>query len=292
MKRFLLVLAVVAVFVVAGVGYWIFGTSTQIKRSVMSRLAVRTTGIAGFESNPYVHGVQQFASVPSQIVSEDAARDPAKTGVYAVAWKAPKNSGNADLLIEILPTSSDANTARHALQHEYATKKDYSSAGLTLLGKFSIPQIPGVFASSFVTSSKGATPTFVDTMLFRVGRVAVSAVVQDTKRSAIDQDATQFAVSEMRVLDATEPAFSMSSQVHQPLTALWFVLGALGVSAAVVAAPPLLRYRRARIETRADRMRRREQRHISARGGKVLKRRGGPAWQATGRHRAGQRARR
>jgi hypothetical protein len=292
MRRTLLVVAVVVIFILAGVGYWLFGTSTQIDRSEMSRLSVASTGLPSFEAKPYLHGPQQFASVPSKVLSEEAASEPAQTGVYAVGWKTASGKGNADLLIELLPTDATAESARQALQHEYATKKIYTSAGLKLLGTFPVPAVPGAFTASFSPTSSKNSSTVVDVVLFRVGRVAVSVVVQDQAHSGFNQQAASFAVAEKNVLERTEPRFSMSSQVHRPLTALWFGLVALGVSAAIVAAPRLLAYRRFRVEHRAERARRRELRHISARGGKVLKRRGAPAWQNHSRHRSRQRARR
>jgi hypothetical protein len=291
MRRLWLVPVVVVVFVLAGVGYWAFGTSLKIDRSVMSRLAVPSTGIPSFKAKPYVHGVQQFASVPSRIVSQEAARDPANTGIYAIGWKNASDTNDADLLIEFLPTDATAETARKSFETQYANKKDYGAAGLTRLGDFAIPEIPGVFTSSFASETRGSPTSYVDVIVFRVGRVAVSTVVNAHKRAGLDGHASSFAVSEKNLLEREEPGFSMSSKVHRPITALWWGLGALVVCALVVGTAPLLRYRRARREHHVERLRHRQQQHITARGGKVLKRRPAPAWQA-GRHRAGHRARR
>lgn len=291
MRRLWLIPVVVVVFVLAGAGYWAFGTTVKIDRSVMSRLSVPSTGIPTFKTKPYVHGVQQFASVPSHIVSQEAARDPAGTGVYAIGWKNAKDTNDADLLLELLPTKATAETARKTFENQYENKKDYTAAGLKRLGDFAIPQIPGAFTSSFISAPRGSPTSYVDVIVFRVGRVAVSTVVNSQTRTELDQHAASFAVSEKNRLDAEEPGFTMSSKVHQPLTALWWGLGALALSAIIVGAAPLLRYREARREHHAERVRHRQQQHITTRGGKALKRRPAPAWQA-GRHRSGQRSRR
>jgi hypothetical protein len=286
-------IVVVVIFLVAGAAYGLFGATTQINRNEMARLVVDQTHLPGFEVKPYLDQPQNLSSVPSKILAEAAARDPAKTGVYSRGWRNTSSSGTAGFLIELLPTASEAKKQKETLQEGYAIKKDYSAAGLTLVGPFDVPGIPGVFAREFtVAASQGSPATTVDFVIFQVGRVAVSLGVQDANSSR--QGTVQLATAEMHLLRQEEPGFSMTSSAHEPITALWFGLGALAVSLVVVGVPAAIVHRRRRRERQAVKARRQEQRHVTSRGGKVLRRRGVPAWQArpTSRRRSRVRSRR
>ncbi len=275
--------AIVIVLALAGAGFALFGSSTEIHRSEMSKLVVHTSGLAGVPHKPYLDKPQSFTSVPAKILAQAAASDPSHTGVYTVGWKNPASSENVGLLIELLPTASAAQSARSELQKEYATKKSYQAAGLTLVGSFSVPKVPGAFAREFTTTatSTNSSPTTVETVLFQVRRVAVSVMVQSVKSAGLRQGASRLASSELQLLQRAEPHFAMTTSVHRALTALWYGLGALGVSLAIIFGPTVLLELQLSRERRAERAVRREQRHVSARGGKVLKRKSVPAWQTS-----------
>ncbi len=277
------ILAIVIVFALAGAGFALFGSSTEVHRSEMSRLVVHTSGLTGVPSKPYLDKPQSFTSVPSKTLAQAAANDPGRTGVYTVGWKNSASSENVGLLIELLPTASAAKSARSELEKEYATKKSYQAAGLTFVGSFSVPKVPGAFAREFTTTatSTSSSPTTVETVLFQVRRVAVSVMVQSVKSADLRQGVSQLAASEMALLQRTEPDFVMTTSVHRALTALWYGLGALGVSLGIIFGPMVLFELQLNRERRAERAVRREQRHVNARGGKVLKRKSVPAWQAS-----------
>jgi hypothetical protein len=282
-RRFLRIGAIVVVFVLAAIGYVVFGSSTEINRSDMAKLVVHVSGVASLARNPYVSQPQSFGSVPSRTITAEAAKDPAQTGVYSIGWKNAASTGNADILLELLPTASTARRALLELESQYSAKKDYSAAGLKLVGPFTPPKVPHAFAREFTTASpqKGSPATTVFVVVFQVDRAAVSVLVEDVKTAGLEQGAARLAASEARLLRRVEPHFSMVASVHRPLTGLWFGLGALGVSVVIGSTPAATLELKRRRERRISRARRREQRHVTARGTKVLKRRAVPTWQTS-----------
>ena len=269
------------VVVLCGIGYAVFGSSTQINRSDMSRLVVQTVKLPKVNPKPYLSEAQSAASVPTKVLSQEMAKDPASAGAYTIGWQSHSATSYANLLVELLPTRSSAKAARNSLQEQYAKKKDYSQLGLTLVGSLSIPQVPGVFASEFTVSatSKGAAPTALDVVAFQVKRVAALIVVQGSTSAGIKSGTTGLAVSEEQLLQREEPRFSMSQTAYRALRALWFGLGALVVSLLVIFSPVGVRLLEDRRTQQTLRARRQEDRHVSARGSKVLKGRKPPAWQ-------------
>ncbi len=272
--------AIIVVFILAAVGFVVFGSSTAINRSEMAKLVVHSSGIKGLANKPYVSQPQSFASVPSRTITSEATKDPARTGVYSIGWKNAASTGNADILLEILPTATAARSARDELEAQYSAKKDYTAAGLKLIGSFSAPEVPHAFAREFATASpqKGSPATTVFVVVFQVGRAAVSVLVEDVKVAGLERGTLDLAAAEVRLLRRAEPHFSMTSSVHRPLTALWFGLGALGVSVVIWSLPSATLELRRRRERRISQARRREQRHVTARGTKVLRRRAMPSW--------------
>lgn len=268
------ILAAALVVLLGGIAYAVFGAATEVNRADMSRLTVQTLHLPSFQAKPYVNKAPSISSIPSAILTEESARDPAMTGAYAVGWKTTQGSGNADLLIELLPTASSAKQARSALQRQYQTKKDYAAAGLTRVGSLSIPQIPGAFAAEYseAAQSKSTPPVSVGVVVFQVHRVAVFLQILGVSRTDLGADVSSLAVSEQRVLDQRESGFSMSRSVYQASRGLWIGIGVLVGLLIVALAPATMRSVRSRRERRLRKAEQARHRHVTTRGSSVLRR--------------------
>jgi len=297
-SRVFLAVTVIAVVVIGALGYAFFGTATTLDASRLSRLVVPSTGFAGFKPHPVIKTVISTEKSPSAVVKAAGASHPTETGIFQTEWAGSSKTDEAGIMVQLLPTESEARSVLGELKSDYSAAKKLSAESLTLVGQFTVPALPGVFAARYVNeSSKSASEPKAEAaesiyiILFRVHRVAAFVVVDVSSSTTTQQDAASLALSEAEQLRRAEPGLSLTETVRPVSRVLYFALGTLAVVAVVAALPRLRRVMTDRRESKETRARAREHQHVRARGSKVMRRQSVPAWQrprSSGRRRSGR----
>jgi hypothetical protein len=281
----------IAIVAVGAVAYAFLGTTTAVDESRLSRLVVPATGFKGFKPHPLKSSIEPPSKSPSSVVKAAGASHPTETGIVQVAWSASTKENEAGVMVQLLPTPAEARAVLAELKSDYSAPKKVSAESLTLVDKFTVTALPGAFAARYAPTSSKTSSADIYIVLFQVDRVAAFVVVDVSSSAVTEKDAGALAVSEAQHIRRVELGFTLAQTVRPFLRALWFALGTVLVAGAVLAFPRIRRFMTDRRERMEDRARLREQRHVRARGSKVMRRQSVPAWQrprSTGRRRSGR----
>lgn len=262
----------VAVFVLAAIGYWVVFQGTQPSPDWISTLIVAHPGSAELKAEPASSEVVEPSKSTWREVKEAAAVQPDQTGGYSRTWDSTKSSSDSlSVLVEVVPTSSDAEKVHGQVLAEYADAKTLKRDGATVTSRFGVRGVPGAQGVAFqvaASSSAGASKGTV--VVFDVGR-AVAAVYVETSTGALkgfDLDAV--ARREHALLERREPAFSLATPTRSALASALYGVAAVLVASLAYLVPGGVRRSRQRRDARHAAALRHEYR---SRGSKVLQRR-------------------
>ncbi len=286
-------LSAVAIVVLGAIAYAFFGSVSAIDGDRMARLVIPSPGMTQFKSHPFESKFEPPAGSSSSVLRGAATTHPTETGIYQVAWRGRSTTSETGVMVELLPSSTLARSARNQLQYEYGNPKQLTTETLTLTGKFSVAGLSGAFGATYKqksSSTSSASSPKIYVVLFQVNRVAAFALTESTDSSINEKVVGSIALSEARRLGQTEPGFLLTHKVRPVLRAVLFALVTLGLAGGVLAFPRIRKFMARRRERQEDRARLRAQHHVRSRGSKVMQRQRVPAWQqrqTTGKRRSG-----
>ncbi len=265
------------VVVLAAVGYVVFVQSTHLDRKSLAALVIDQTGVTALKSKPVEAEFVSPEKSAFAAVKKAAAADPDETGGYGKEWAGSTASGDAATqLVEILPTSAQAQQVRAEAEAEYTDASSLKAAHTTVTARFTVPTVAGAFGVSLATAkSSTASASSGSAIVFQQGRVVAVAYLQSSTGGLSRTDATAIARAEHVLLEQREPAFSMTQTTRPLLLSVIYGLVTLLVVGLILIVPGLVRRRRARRQARREEQARYEYR---ARGGKAMRRRRPPAW--------------
>jgi hypothetical protein len=271
------IVAASVVVVVAAVGYIVFVQSTHLDRKSLSTLVIDQTDVTALKSTPVEAELVSPEKSAFVAVKKASAADPDETGGYGKEWAGSTASGDAaTVLVEILPTSAQAQQVRAEAEAEYADARSLKAAHTTATARFTVPTVPGAFGVSVATAKSSTTSASSGSaIVFQQGRVVAVEYLQSSSGGLSRTDATTIARAEHVLLEQREPAFSMTQTTRPLLLSVIYGLVTVLVAGLMLIVPGLVRRRRARRQARREEQARYEYR---ARGGKAMRRRRPPAW--------------
>jgi hypothetical protein len=286
-------LSAVAIVVLGAVGYALFGSVTAIDGDRMARLVLSSPRIAQFKSQPFESTFEPPTGSGSSVVRRAGTSSPTETGIYQVAWRGRSKTSETGFVVELLPSSALARSARNQLVYQYSNPKKLTAETLTLTGKFTVAGLPDAFGATYTqksSSTSSASSSKIYIVLFQVNRVAAFELTESSDSAINEHVAGSTAVSEARLLGQAEPGFVLTHEVRPVLRAVLFALVTLGLAGGILAVPRIRQFMTQRRERQEERTRLRAQRHVRSRGSKVMQRQRVPYWQqrqTTGRRRSG-----
>jgi hypothetical protein len=270
-------LVAVLIAAVSAVGYVHFVQTSHLDRKGLASLLIEHTGIKALKSKPVQSEVVDPLKSAFAALKASAKRDPADTGGFGEEWSGSKSSGDAaTLLVEFLPTSSQAIVVRTQALAEYTNQKTLKAADTTVTARFTLPQVAGARGISYLTvksSTTGATSS--SSIVFQFDRAVAVVYLQTSSNGLGRADAEELATSEYALLERREPGFSIMATDRPVEATLIYALVTITLVALILTIPGLVRRRKIRRQKRQDERARYEYR---ARGAKSLRRRRPPSW--------------
>ena len=273
------------VVVVLGVaGYLAFIRQPTVDRKLLGGLVLDRTALAELPAKPALSESVPPSHSTFAITRTAARRHPAATAVFAREWYV-SSSGPPEvgIVIQLLP---DASTASRLRSDEVAQLKNEPSLAEetpTEPKRFSVAGVPGARGVSYIlddaTTSAHPPVGTSYTVVLQVGRTVTSELMVTTSTirddAIIDEDVRAAA----RLLDKTEPGFSMV-RTTWPLVASLVYVGVTLVAAAAAFLGPevLVDSTRRRRQLRHAREERRDREQYLARGRRTVRRQRAPAW--------------
>ena len=265
------------VVLVSVVGYVLFVQNSHIDRKHLSSLVIEHTGVRALKPKPVEAEIVPPAKSAFAEMKKAAVTDPSQTGGFGKEWSGSTASGDAATqLIELLPTSVQANIVRSEALAEYTDSKALKAADTTVTSRFTLQTVSGAFGVSFVTAKSSATTATSGTaIVYRIGRAVSVEYVQTSTGGLTRADAATIASAEHALLERGEADFTMVVTTRPFWPSVIYALATLVIAGLILIVPGWVVRRRIRRQARRDAQARHEYR---ARGGKALRRRRPPAW--------------
>jgi hypothetical protein len=258
------------VLVLAAVGYWTLFQGSRYDAKLASALVIQHPGVAGFKPTPSRSQVVTAKETNWSAVRKAAKAHPEQTGAYSRTWQATRGSGSSvSILVEVLPTASEAQLLRQQVLADYGNAKTLKSDGISIISRFSVTGVPGSEGISFQGSGSSSADKG-STVVFDVGRT-VAVVTAGTSAAAGSGDAGSRSVTraEDTLLGDREPGFSMTEATRSLSASVLYWLIALVVAALSFVVPGIVH--RVRERRRAREVAHAKRGH-QGRGSKVLRR--------------------
>jgi hypothetical protein len=209
-------------------------------------------------------------------VKAAAKAQPDQTAGYARTWESTKPSSRSiSILVEILPSASDANLMQQQVMEEYSNSKTLKSQKTTVTSRFSVAGITESRGVNYVVAasgsgSSGASATSGIVISFVVGHDVAVVYDEAPATAARSGNIRTVVLRQSALLQQLEPGFSVTVSTKTPLASLLYLVVALAATACSYLVP--LGVQRARNTRKAYQISQATYGR-RARGGKVLKRR-------------------
>ncbi|HUE08094.1 MAG TPA: hypothetical protein VMP41_11750 [Acidimicrobiales bacterium] len=258
------------VLVLAAVGYWSVFQGSRYDAKLASALVIQHPGVAGFKPTPSSSQVVTAKETNWSVVRNAATARPEQTGAYSRTWGATKGSGSSvSVLVEVLPTASDARLLRKQVLADYSNAKTLKTDGISIVSRFPVTAVPGSKGISFQGSGSNSADKG-STVVFDVGRtVAVVTAGTSTAPGSGDAGVRSVTRAEDSLLQDREPGFSMTEATRSLSASMLYWLIALVVAALALVVPGIVH--RVRERRRAREIAQMRSGH-QGRGSKVLRR--------------------
>jgi hypothetical protein len=267
----------VVILALGASGCAVFAGRTRVVTSRLSSLVIAHPGVSGLVAKPKQSSVVPTHSMPYKAVKQAGAADPDRTGAIGRVWEGPASTHNAaTLLISLLPDRASAAEALAQVKSKSLGASAYKAQQFVLSGHFEVPGVPGSAGSAYqVAASATSVAGSGYAVVFEVGRVVVSELVEGGTGGLGQSDARSIARSEWSLLERVEPGFSLSETTWSLAELGAIGGGAVALAALVYVTPVAVRRQRLRAALRAEERSRYQYR---ARGRKTVRRHRAPAW--------------
>jgi hypothetical protein len=276
----LLMVALVIVF--SAIGYVMFVQDSHIDQRRLSALVIEQTGVKALKPKPANAQLVPPAKSQFAAMKKAAQIDPSQTGGFGKEWSGSSASGDAATqLIELLPSSAQAETVRSEAVANYTDSKSLKAADTTVTSRFTLPTVSGSVGVTLDTAKSSTTAASTGIVIvYRIGRAVAVEYVQSATGGLTRADATRMAKAEHALLERKEADFTMVVTSRPFWSSAIYVLATFVVAGMILIIPEWVGRRRIRRQARRDAQARYEYR---ARGGKNMRRRRPPAWAQTAR---------
>lgn len=264
------------VMVLAIIGYFVVFRSTQAEPKRMTALVIEQTGLKDMKSKAARSDVITASEENWKVVKAAAKAQPDQTAGYARTWESTKPSSRSiSILVEVLPSASDANVMQKQVMEEYSNPKTLKSQKTTVTSRFSVPGVTESRGVNYevATSGSGSSGTSATSGIvisFVVGHAVAVVYDEAPAPAARSGNIRTVAQSQSALIQQQEPRFSLTVSTRTPLASFLYLVVALAVTACTYLVP--LGVQRARNTRKAHQISQASYGR-RARGGKVLKRR-------------------
>ena len=200
--------------------------------------------IAQFKSQPFESTFEPPTGSASSVVRRAGTSSPTETGSYQVAWRGRSKTSETGIMVELLPSSALARSARNQLVYQYSNPKKLTAETLTLTGKFKVAGLPGAFGATYTqksSSTSSASSSKIYIVLFQVNRVAAFGLTESSD-SASTSTSRDPLPSPKRACLARQPGFVLTHEVRPVLRAVLFALVTLGLAGGILAVPRIRQF--------------------------------------------------
>jgi len=273
-----------AVVVAGTVGYALTFSFHRIDERRMHQLILPATGLADFPARQSSAAPATISPGGSQVIVDDARRDPAHTGAYSVTWKNPTNGDSVGIEVWLLPSVAHATRAAHDIGQEYSQLSQVSQGNLLPNGTFPAPGLAEATTLIYAmapANQRGPGTAYL--LTWRQGRAAVLELAQTASAAFTQADVVKVAHAEDALLRRRLPGFSLTVlSVPVVGTLLWWpgvAVAALGVAVVPEWVAGVARRRR---ERRREAAQRRAASHYRVRGAAAVRRQRPAPWVVQG----------